>query len=140
MHDPLSMCLVKGIRNLNRVAKRLVERQRSLLQSIRQRLPLDVLQNHVVEVPLVADLSAGALAKVDVMERADVRVVQAGDGTGFPLKSFFEPGVIGKVRRENLDRDRAVKPGVPGLVDLPLPPGPEGREDFVGTQFRSRSE
>jgi hypothetical protein len=52
------------------------------------------------------------------MERADVRVVEAGDGPGFPLEPLLQIGIGGDVFREDLDGDRAVKPRVGCLVDL----------------------
>ena len=42
------------------------------------------------------------------MERADVRMVQAGDGLGFPLEPLAEIGISGDMLGQHLDGDGAV--------------------------------
>ncbi len=108
MHHTLPVGFVQRIRNFDGVAKRLVERQCAFLQAVRQSLAFDVLHHHEVDAVLAAD----------VVERADVRMIQTGDGTGLALESLFEPGVIGEVRRKNLDGNRAVESSVFRFVDL----------------------
>ena len=62
----------------------------------------EVLHGHVVDVVFLADLSAGALAKVDIMECADVRMIQARDGSGFTLETLPSLGVAGNLRGSTL--------------------------------------
>ena len=69
----------------------------------RRRLALDVPPHHH---------EINTVLTSDIVERANVRMIQAGDGTGFPLEAFFEPGVIGKVRRRDLDGDGPLGPTV----------------------------
>ena len=78
-----------------------------------------------------------AVLFADVVQRADVRVVQAGDGLRFALEALLHLGVVGEVRRQDLDRDRAVQPRVGGLVDLAHAAGAEGAGDFVRTEARA---
>ena len=73
------------VRDCDCVLQSAVEWQRALLQTISQRLALDVLQDQVVHAVLVAD----------VVERADVRVVQVGNGAGFALEPLARVGVTG---------------------------------------------
>ena len=94
----------------------LVEGQCTFLQTVSQCFAFDVLHHHEVDAVLAAD----------VEERADVRMVQAGDSTGLPLEPLLEPGVVGKVRRKDLDGNRAVEASVLGFVDLAHASGPEG--------------
>ena len=55
----------------------------------------------------------------DVVERADVRMVQRGDALcASRSKRCFRSGSRGKVRGQHLDGDRAIEPRVGGLVDL----------------------
>src|SRR5262249_19624819 len=54
----------------------------------------------------------------DVVEGADVRMVQGGDGARFALEALTRLPVDGKVWRQHLDRDLAAKARVLGAVDL----------------------
>ena len=55
-----------------------------------------------------------------VVERANVRVVQAGDRLRLALEPLLEVGVRGDMLGQHLDGDGAVQAGVPGIVDLTL--------------------
>jgi hypothetical protein len=48
MHDPFPVSGIERARDLNRRLERLGERERALLQTLRQRLPLQVLDDDVV--------------------------------------------------------------------------------------------
>ena len=76
----------------------------------------------------------------DVMEGADVRMVQAGDGLGFPLEPLAEIGVGGHMRREDLDGDRAIQAGVGGLADFAHPAYTKGRLDLVRSDRGAKGE
>ena len=81
------MCRVERVGDLNRVPKRLIERQRAFLQAFSQRLPFEVLHDEVVDAVLLTH----------IMERADMRVIQRRDGAGFALEAFAE--TAGRRRR-----------------------------------------
>ena len=68
--------------NLRAVARDLAQRQRSARQAIRERLPLEEFHDDEIEAVLLTD----------VVHRADVRMVQAGDEAGFPREAH--PRVI----------------------------------------------
>src|SRR3989304_915072 len=104
------MRLVEGIGDLDAGAQGLVEWQRTFLYTIGQSLPFEVLQHQEVH-PILAS---------DVIERADVRMVQARDGTGLALEAVTKSGVVGQVRRQDLDGHGAIESGVLRLVDLSL--------------------
>ena len=59
-----------------------------------------------------------ALVLADVVQRADVGVVQAGDGPRFAREARAALSVGAQFCGEDLDGDRAVEAGVAGLVDL----------------------
>ncbi len=101
----------QGVRDLRGDRQRLLQRQRPFLQALRERLPGEVL-HHEEHLALVI---------ADVVERADVRVVQAGDGLRLALEASAAFGVGTEFGQQNLDRDRAVEPRVAGLVDLAHP-------------------
>ena len=82
--------------------------------------------------PLRSRLGHKFLA-ADVMERADVRMVQLGDGAGFALEAFAEVGPVGEMRRKNLDGNEAVEPCVAGFIHLTHTPSPYGLDDFIWT-------
>ena len=78
MNNPLSVSLVECVGDLDGVFEGLVEREASLLQPLLQRVPIHVLHDEVVNPVLFTD----------VVERADMGMVQAADGLGFALESF----------------------------------------------------
>jgi hypothetical protein len=53
-----------------------------------------------------------------VVELADIRMIERGDGAGFTLEAFREPFVRG------LDRDDAIEAHVASPVHLSQPPAP----------------
>jgi hypothetical protein len=53
-----------------------------------------------------------------VEERADVRMVQAGNRFCFALESLAQFGTIRKLRRQNFDRDNSIKARITGFVHL----------------------
>jgi hypothetical protein len=69
MDDPPPMRLVQGVCDLNAAAQRLLERQRPVLQPVRQGLPLQVLHDQVLGFGLAADVVQGA--NVGVRELRD---------------------------------------------------------------------
>ena len=81
-----------------------------------------------------------AVLTADVVERADVRVVERGDRAGFALEPLAELRVAGEVRRQDLDRDGAIETRVARLVDLAHPARAERRHDFVRTESRTGGE
>ena len=77
---PLPVRLVQRVRDLDGDRERLIQRQRPLLQPLGQRVALQVLHHQEVDPVLGAD----------VMERADVRVVQTGDGLRLALEPLLQ--------------------------------------------------
>jgi hypothetical protein len=63
----------------------------------------------------------------DVVDRADVRMVEGGDGAGFALESFVE-FFFG-----NFDGDRAIEAGIAGSVDLSHAARAEDAFNEIGT-------
>src|SRR5262245_47815036 len=51
-------------------------------------------------------------------QRADVRVIQRRDQPCFAIESLAQDWIAGELRREYLDRDRAIEPRVAGAIDL----------------------
>src|SRR5262249_16396290 len=70
----------------------------------------------------------------DIVEMADVRMVQRGDRARLALGAIAEPSDGG------LDGDRAAQARIDGFVDFTHPPRTERHHDFVRTQTGTRSE
>ena len=102
MDDALPVRLVEGVRDLNRVLQRLIERQRAFLQARRERLPLQILHDQEVNSVLLAD----------VMQCAAVWMIQGGDGAGFALEALAEIGLSSNARGQDFDGDGAIEPRV----------------------------
>ena len=89
MHDRLTMGLVERVGHLHGVANRLVGRQRSLQQAVRERLAFQVFHDEVL----------GPVMLSDVIERADVRVRQLRDGLRLALETLPRVGRRGDLGR-----------------------------------------
>ena len=77
------MCLVQRVRDLDGDLQGLIEWQRTLRQPVLKTLAFQVLH----------DQEVGAFVRVELMERADVRVVQRGNGLGLALEAFAAVGI-----------------------------------------------
>ena len=70
----------------------------------------------------------------DVVERADMRMVQARNGLRFALETFAQLRIVGKMSGKNLDCDDAVEAGIARAVHLAHTARTERSDDFVGPQ------
>jgi hypothetical protein len=130
MGHALPMRLIKSVGNLNPVTKPLISRHGSPFESGGQRLTFQELEDEVVDAVLVTN----------VVQRADVGMVQVGNDSGLALKALAPFGVGGEFRRRHLDGHGPVQARVPGAVDLPHASRTEGSEDFVGSEFSTRGQ
>src|SRR5207247_2737407 len=103
MHHASAMRSLKSISNLYREWKRLLQGKRSLGQTRRQRVPFEVLHYQVINAILVAD----------VVEDADMGMIQAGDGFRFAFEPLPQFGVLGKVRGQNLNGNGSIESPIP---------------------------
>ena len=71
---------------------------------------------------------------VELVDRADVRVVQARDRSGFALEAFLEIVVAGHVARDDFDGDGAIDAGVLRAAHLAHTAAADGGFDFVRPQ------
>jgi hypothetical protein len=61
----------------------------------------------------------------DVVEHANVRMIQTGDRSGFALEALPQLRIVGKLRGENLDGYRSVESGVRRAINCAHPTGAE---------------
>ena len=90
VHDACAVRLVERIRDLARALQRLIERQRPLREAIRERLTFEVLQHQKLHALLVPD----------VVEGADMRMIERGHGARLALEPLAEEGIAGDVRQQ----------------------------------------
>ena len=79
VHDAAPMRMVERFGNLDRVAQNLIRRQGTVRQAAGNGFAFQQFHDEVGAAVLFAD----------VVERADVRVIQARDGPGFALESLL---------------------------------------------------
>src|SRR3990170_5702738 len=127
MRGAFAMRLVERVSYLDGVAQHLLKRQRPFEQSRGQRLTLQILHDEILGARLLAD----------VIEHADVRVLEVGDGFSFALESLAQLGVEREMLRENFDSHVAIQTGVEALIHFTHAPRADLREDLVRPQHRA---
>ncbi len=121
MRDALPVRLVERVRDLDGDLERLIERERPLFQPLGQCLPVEVLHDQEVDPVLAAD----------VMEGANVGVVQAGDGLRLALEPLLQIRVRGDMLGEDLDGDGSIESRVSRFVHFPHAARADGVDDLV---------
>ena len=106
------------------------ERKRLPGEPVGERFALQVLHDEEIKAVLPAD----------VVEGADVRMVQTRSRPGLALESLSQVGIVGHMAGENFDRDGSVEPRVRGSIHFPHPTGTEVGMDFVRAEPRSGIE
>ena len=124
MDDALAMRFVERVGNLGGDRQRLVERQRPSFQPRGQRLALEMRHDQVVR----------AIDAANVVDAADVRMVQRGDRTRLALEASPRIGVAGDFTRKNFDGNRAIETSIVGFVDLTHAAGAQRADDFIRTE------
>ena len=117
------------VRDLFRDRERVVDRDRSAGDALRQVLALD--QFHHQRSYVVSALSRTLFEPVD---GGDVRMIQRGKRLRFTRESRQAVRIVRKRLRQDLDRHVAIQPGIARPVDLPHPPFADRRGDFVDTK------
>ena len=132
MRDPRAVRLVERVGDLDRDLQRLVERQRTVrsCEARRERLALEILHHEI----------ARALVFADVMDRADVRMIQRRNRACFAFEPRAQVGIGRQFRRQDLDRDGAIEARIAGLVDLAHAARAERRDDLEVAQANAGFE
>ena len=108
MDDALPVGRLERVRDLNTKAEHLAERQHTPHETRRQRLSFEQFEHEIVGVVLAAD----------VVQPADVRVIQRRDGFGLACEACPEVGVGGQRWREDLHGNAAVQARVARPIHL----------------------
>ena len=112
------------LRQGGRVLQRLVERERTAREPGRERFALEILHDEELEAVLLAD----------VVERADVGMVQPRDRSGLALEALSSLRLFGGVRRQDLDGHDAPHACVVRAIDLAHPSTAQEGDDLVRSQ------
>lgn len=108
MRDSGTMRTVERVGDLDGESERLIERVCPLLDAGGQSLALHVLHHHVT----------GAILIADVVEHADVRMVQRSHRASFAFETSAQIFALGDVLGQDLDGDAAVEARVASFVHL----------------------
>jgi len=99
MDDAGAMRAIERIGDLDAVTNDVRERQRPARDALGERLAFEQLHHQI----------AAAVVLADVVQRADVRMVELRDRARFPLEAEFELCAAGELGREHFHRDAAVQ-------------------------------
>jgi hypothetical protein len=109
MHNPAGVSRIERIRDLNSQLKQLRNLQRTPLDHMLEGAPLQILHG---------DKSLPVLLP-DVVDGADVRMVESRSSLRLALKTAEGLSVFGNVVRQELEGNKAVQANVLGLIDNP---------------------
>ena len=90
-------------------------------ERIGERLPLQVLHHEELH----------AVLRPDVVERADVRVIQGRDHAAFELEALSQPVVHVGGTAQDLDGNPTIEASIARAIDVAHTSGTEFRQDFV---------
>jgi hypothetical protein len=125
MHDALAMRFVQSIGNFCAVAKHLVNGEWPFRDSLVERFSLDILEHQEIDAILLAD----------VVQRADVGMLQARNGACLTFKALAQLWLGGYLLRKNLYGDNPVQSRIARAVDLSHATSTDGGNDFIGAEL-----
>src|SRR6185503_7921084 len=130
MRDALPVRRVKCVGHLGANFERLRQRQRPFRQTVSKRLAFQVFDNEVIGVAFAAD----------VIENADVRMVQIRDGVGLALEALAQFRPVGEMTAEDFNRNHAAESRIAGTIYLAHAAGPDGRQHLVWAKALTGSD
>jgi hypothetical protein len=130
VYDTRPVRLFQRIADLHAALERLLQRHRPFLKPRFQSFALDILHNQVV----------GSILATDVVQHANMRMIQRRNGAGFPLETLFGLGIIRQMNGKDFDGDGAVEARVCRAIDFSHASGAQRGNDFVGAEFRASGE
>jgi hypothetical protein len=128
MDDAPSMCGLECISDFHAEAEDLGERQYASFQTCRQGLALEQFKHQILGLVLAAD----------IVQAADVRVVEGRNRLGLVGEPRAEFWVIRQLRREDLHGDAALQARVARPIHLAHAPGTDQGEDFIRAEASTR--
>ena len=126
MHEVMAVSALERAGDLDAARHRLLDGQRPGRDPLRERLPVEKFHDQEVDLSVPADVEHGA----------DVRMVQAGRGAGFPLEALTRRPVVADRALEDFDRHRPAEPRITRPIHFPHRARTHTRDDLVRTQRR----
>ena len=130
MDHALAMRSLQSFANLDGDAQQLRSGHGTLLDALGKGLALQVLHDEIIRAVLPSD----------IVERADIRMVEAGNCAGFALEALTNFGRISQMKRQYFQRNSAVEPCITRAVHFAHSTGTDRRDHFVGPEACSGSE
>ena len=130
VEDALGVRGLERVRDLEREADRLVDRDGSARDALLERLAGDELE----------DEEAQGVDLLEAVDRRDVRVIQGREDVRLAGEAREAVRVRGERVGKDLDRDVALKPRVAGPPDLAHPSGAQARQDLERSETGTRLE
>src|SRR5690242_2659933 len=81
-----------------------------------------------------------AVVVTDVVNRADVRMIEGRDRAGLAIESRATVGIVTELARQNLDGYRAIEPRIACLIDLAHATRAERLEEFIRAETRAQAK
>ena len=95
---------------------------RAFFQPLGERLALNAFHHQIIDPVLMAD----------VVQHADVRMIQARDDLGFLFEALLAHGITRKLFRQDFEGNGALQPRIPCTITSPIPPAPRGETISYG--------
>ncbi len=130
MHDPARMRFVQGLGDLDSDLQRFLEGRRSPPQPVGQSFAFQMLHHQ----------EADPVLRADIVQGADVRMIQRRNCPSLALHPLFEIEIVGEVCRQNLDGNIAPQPCIASAIHFAHAAGAERRQDFIGTELSARGQ
>ena len=124
MHETVRVRVRQRLGDLPRDLDGVADRQRPARHASRERLAFEILHDEVVEIVLVTD----------VIDPADVRMLETRDRLRLAIESLAALGAHGGAAEDNFDRDRSIQPEILRTVDLAHSASAQRFDDFVGSE------
>src|SRR5262245_28838842 len=121
MDQSVPVDLIQRIRNLDRILDDIIYRQCASFEPLREGFSFQVFHDEIVEPVLVSD----------IMNHANVRVVESRYGLRLASKALVDFRLLGNILEKNLDRNIAVKTGISRFVHFTHAARTNGRKDKV---------
>ena len=121
MHDALTMSFVERIDDLNAIAQDLLDRKRPLQQTISECLAFQIFHDEKIRAVLVAD----------IVERADVRMIQTRHGVRFALHALPQLCIANQIGAQDFDGYITTEFGIARQIHLTHTARAELRADFI---------
>src|ERR1700736_3436994 len=116
MDDAALVRPLQSLANFDAVFQNLLGRQRTFTQAVGESLAFQKLHDQEIDTILMTD----------IMQSADVGMVQRRDGPGFAVETLFGFDIVGKMAGEDFDRDRAVEASILRPINLSHAASPQG--------------